>query len=100
MSLFHAIRHRWYVLTRGEAYAREQEQELAFLVDMERRAREHEGLTVEEAAHAVRRDFGSVTYYREETRRMSILGRLDVIRQDARYAWRTLLRSPSFTITV
>src|SRR5207249_1640035 len=45
-----------------------------------------------------RRRFGNRTYYKEETRRLTWLGSLDVLRQDVSYAWRSLSRTPGFAI--
>src|ERR1700759_2540514 len=53
-----------------------------------------------DAAIVARRNFGNVTYYREETRRMSALGWLDRLQQDFRYAMRGLRRQPGFTAMV
>jgi putative ABC transport system permease protein len=100
MSWLHRVRHRLYVLRRGERYAEEQAREVSFHLEL---------TTMAEAAHrrgdyaaelSARRVFGNVTYYREETRRMSPLGMIDRIRQDLSYAGRGLRRSPGFTAGV
>ena len=49
-------------------------------------------------AQRARRRFGNRTYYKEETRRLTWLGSLDVLRQDVSYAWRSLSRTPGFAI--
>ncbi len=46
------------------------------------------------------RRFGNRTYYKEETRRMTWLGVLDPLRQDLSYAWRSVVRTPGFTVLV
>lgn len=51
-------------------------------------------------ASRARRRFGNRTYYQEETRRMTWLGSLDVLRQDVGYAWRSIRRAPGFTLMV
>src|SRR5262249_3960415 len=53
-----------------------------------------------DAELTARRTLGNSTYYREEVRAMTPLAWLDRVRQDAGYAWRGLLRTPTFTATV
>jgi putative ABC transport system permease protein len=100
MSWFDAVRHRAYVLLRGEKYAEEIEREVRFHLDLDAAAVEHDGLPTDDAELAARRRFGGVTYHREETRRMTTLTWADHLRQDLSYAWRGLKRSPGFTIMV
>lgn len=49
---------------------------------------------------SARRRFGNRTFHQEETRRMTWLGHLDVLRQDLGYTWRAVRRSPGFTVMV
>jgi predicted permease len=100
MSFLIGFRHRLRVLLRGEAYAREIEREMRFHLDLEALAQTHAGAEAVSAELMAQRRFGNVTYQREEVRRMTLLHWLDIIRQDASYAWRGLRRSPGFTITV
>jgi len=97
MSLLDGLRHRLYVLWRGERYAREVEREMRFHLELEARARTDRELGAELDS---RRTFGNTTYYREEVRRVTPLDWLDRIRQDASYAWRGLRRSPALAVTV
>ena len=100
MSLFDGLLHRLHVLRRGERYADEVATELRFHADLEALAQRAESPDELAAELAARRSLGNVTYYREEVRRMTPLAWLDAIRQDARYAWRGLARSPGFTAAV
>jgi len=100
MSLLDGVRHRLYVLWRGEAYAREMERETRFHLDLERLSLSGTGAGEASLELAARRTFGNVTYYREETRSMTPLLWLDRVRQDLRYAARGLARAPGFTATV
>ncbi|HWH51307.1 MAG TPA: ABC transporter permease [Gemmatimonadaceae bacterium] len=99
MSLLDGLRHRLYVLWRGERYGREVARELHFHVELETLAASHDHPAVD-AELVARRAVGNTTYYREEVRRMTPIAWLDVMRQDVGYAWRGLRRSPGFTAAV
>lgn len=100
MSFFDALRHRWHVLRRGEAYADEQAQEVGFHLDLA--AREHSPLDANRLAaeRAARRQFGNVTRYREEARETSVLAWLDRTQRNLGFAWRGLQRQPGLAIAV
>ena len=100
MSRFDGLRHRLYVLWRGDAYAREVEREIRFHVELDTLGRSAGGLAERDAELAARRALGNSTYVREEVRRMTPQLWIDRIRQDATYALRGLRRSPGFTLAV
>jgi predicted permease len=50
--------------------------------------------------HAARRRFGNRTWYLEEMRALTWMGALDGVCQDVAYAWRSLRRTPGFTLLV
>jgi predicted permease len=87
VSFFDGLRHRLYVLMRGEAYADEVKREMRF-------HRELDTLAASGAA------FGSETYYREEVRAMTLQLWIDRVLQDLSYAIRGLRRSIGFTAAV
>jgi predicted permease len=97
MSLLDGLRHRLYVLRHGEAYSLETDRELRFHVELTHLAYKRDTIDAELRA---RKTLGNATYYREEVRAMTPLSWIDRIRQDAGYAWRGLLRTPAFTLTV
>ena len=68
---------------------------------LERRAAalREEGITPDEARRRALAAFGSVTRIREESREIRLSAGLESTIQDVRYAWRTMRRSPAFTIT-
>jgi putative ABC transport system permease protein len=92
MSWLHAARHKLRILFRPRAYEREIEAEMRFHLELDAM---HRG-----DGDDARRRFGNRTYYQEETRRMTWLGTLDVLRQDLAYAWRGVVRAPGLTAVI
>jgi predicted permease len=98
MSLLDGVRHRLYVLLRGEAYARDQAREVRFHLELEALARALPG--GDDAELEARRAFGNIGYYREEMRMMTLLRIIDRLRQSTSYAIRGIRRTPGFSIAV
>jgi putative ABC transport system permease protein len=92
MSWIDGLRHRLRTVLRPGAYDAELQEEMRF----------HEELGAEQQGDVgrARRRFGNRDYYREETRRMTWLGSLDVLRQDATYARRSITRAPALTFMI
>ena len=98
MSLWLALRHRLRTLLRPDAYARELREEIDFHLSLDAiDLAAGRDLRPAEAPYAAKRRFGNVTRYTEETRIMSGLGFFDMLRQDARFAFRTFRQAPMFT---
>ena len=57
------------------------------------------GLSESEAHRQAARSFGNVTGLREQSRELRLWAALEATCQDARYAWRGLLRNPVFAVT-
>lgn len=85
MSFLDALRHRLRPLFRRGAFDRELDEEFRHHLDLEAQEFQSRGAR-----------FGNRAYYKEETRRMTALGWLDVLGQDLHYAWRNLCRTPGF----
>jgi putative ABC transport system permease protein len=88
----------WRVLRRRRANEAIFREELsAHLQALEERYRA-EGLSVEAARTAARRQFGNVTTVTEDVREEFRLGGVEWLARDVRYAARTLRASPGFTL--
>ena len=98
MSLLAAIRYRLRAFFRPGAHARELREEMELHLELDAMDyRAGPGAVPNEEAWAARRRFGNVTRYTEETRDMSGLGFVDMLRQDVRFAFRTFRHAKGFT---
>jgi macrolide transport system ATP-binding/permease protein len=84
----------WFSFRTHESDLRD---ELALHRDLLARDFERRGHAATEARAAADLAMGNTTYMREEARAVWLPVRLENFIQDARYAWRGLLRSPAFT---
>lgn len=92
MSWLDGLAHRVRILLDPSGYERELREEMSIHEELDAA---HQG-----DASGARRRFGNRTWYQEETRRMTWLGSLDVLRQDLGFAFRSILRAPGHTATV
>lgn len=100
MSFLDGLRYRLRVLRQPASYDRELDEEMRFHLALESMQQQHmlcDAATAQEVNRRARRRFGNPTYHKEETRRMSALAFFDTARQDVRFAFRTLRRTPGFT---
>ncbi len=86
---------RWSSRQRREE---ELDRELRAHLELEAEEQQEAGVTSEEARYAAQRAFGNLALTKEDTRAVWGWTLLDQLRQDLRYAFRTLLRSPAFTV--
>jgi putative ABC transport system permease protein len=92
MSWIDGLAHRLRAVLNPGAYERELRDEMGHHLELDTLHQSDSG--------RARRRFGNRTWYQEEARRLTWLGSLDVWRQDFGYAWRSVRRSPGFTIMV
>ena len=98
MSLLAAVRYRLRAFFRPGARARELREEMELHLELDAMDyRAGPAAVPDEAPWAARRRFGNITRYTEETRDMSGLGFVDMLRQDVRFAIRTFRHAKGFT---
>src|SRR5580692_6459760 len=85
-------------LRRGSESEHDLERELRSHLDLEAEERQEAGLSLDQARYAAQRVLGNTTSIQEEIREMSRWMVLDRLRQDLRYAFRTLGRNRGFTV--
>ena len=85
-------------LTRRPQREAELHEELEFHLEEEAEERRAKGATNEEARYAARRDLGSVTLVKEDTRAAWGWTILEQFLQDVRYAFRTMAANKTFSV--
>lgn len=79
-----------------ERFERELEEEMRFHVEMKARDHALGGMSVDDAGWAARRRFGNLTRLKDESADVMAVGWVETAVQDARFALRSLRRSPVF----
>jgi predicted permease len=102
MSLVDGLRYRLRVLHRAlfdrRGWRREMDEELDFHLELEAMQQRHAGAAPDEARRAARRRLGDPARVRERLVDASGATALDALRQDVRFAARTLRARPGFTL--
>ena len=89
-----ARRIRFYV--NRERFERELEEEMRYHMELKARDNAQRGMGADDAAWAARRRFGNVGRLKDDTGDVMAIGWVETAIQDARYALRSLGRSPAF----
>ena len=93
------LRRLWNTF-RPDHAQRDIDREIAFHLAERADELQSTGLTADEAARRARAQFGNTTVQAERTRDMDIVLAMEALVRNVRYAFRTLSRTPGFTLTV
>lgn len=83
---------------RRDHYEREIAEELQMHLELKARDYRHAGMSADEARGAARRQVGNVGRMQEEGRDVFTIQWMDAIGRDLRFAWRSLRRTPAFSL--
>ncbi len=97
---FDIARLRWRSVLRRRRVEQDLDRELQFFVEQEAAHLVNKGMSVEEARYAARRALGGYTQIQEECRDMRRTNHLEDLVRDLRYAARSFLRDPGFTLAI
>jgi putative ABC transport system permease protein len=101
MKLLHDVIGLWHRLAAFSGRRRRDQDlhdELAFHLAMRQAEHERAGTPPADAARAARRQFGNVAALKEQTGEMWKFPSFESLMQDVRYAFRSLLKAPGFSV--
>jgi putative ABC transport system permease protein len=94
------IKYRLRALLKRDAMDRDLDDELQFHIEQEVQKHVRAGMSRSEAERRARIEFGGVEQIREDTRSVRGVTWLDSVLQDLRYAWRSAVARPGFSLAV
>jgi putative ABC transport system permease protein len=98
MGWLREARSRWGKFIHRRQLDRDLEDEIQFHLEMRARWNRDAGLEPEAALNAARRQFGNQLNWKEAIREMWSLGLIESVIKDVRYAVRSLIKTPVFTV--
>jgi predicted permease len=93
-----SLLRRLAALFRRHRLDRDLDDELSFHLAMRQEEAVRRGSSAKDADHAARRQFGNVLRVKEQSKEAWLIGWLEIVVQDVRFALRGLRRSPAFAI--
>ena len=94
---FRSMMRRWFTARKADTALNE---EIQSYLEIDIEAKIRSGMSPQEARRAARIEFGGVEQVREETRQSRTGAGIDNLIQDFRYAARTLVQAPGFSLSV
>src|SRR5262245_47815922 len=98
MALWTSLRGGLRALLRRKQVERELDEELAGFLEASEAARRRAGASAELARREARRSLGSLDAVKEEVRSVGWESAVEALARDLRFAVRTLLRNPVFSL--
>lgn len=100
MASLGEVWRRFLFLWHGSRFNRDMDEEIRFHLEQRAQQNRSSGLSAQEAEQAARRRFGNVSLLEERIREAWGWSELDRLAQDVKFALRSLLRRPAFSLTI
>ncbi|HYZ82897.1 MAG TPA: ABC transporter permease [Bryobacteraceae bacterium] len=97
---WHEARLRWRALWKRREFDRDLEDEIRFHLEMRAQRKRENGLSEADAQISALKAFGNTTRWKEDIREMWQWTFVESVMQDVRYAFRSLSKTPGFTLAV
>lgn len=99
MPFWRSVRDGLRRLLKRDVFEHELEEELSHFIELEAREHMDKGLSEHESQRIARATLGGKERMKDDARAGGWEFAVETLAQDVRYAWRTLLRNPGFTLS-